>query len=69
MNRGSQVIEKELASGDPDPSMRPRFMNRGSQSEGGRLARFAVPSMRPRFMNRGSSAAELSTAEPSAALQ
>ena len=37
-------------------SMRPRFMNRGSDwiAALGRMARFA--SMRPRFMNRGSQA-------------
>ena len=54
MNRGSGagVLAYNLVSG---PSMRPRFMNRGSRMR--EEFRFAacLPSMRPRFMNRGSS--------------
>ena len=35
-------------------SMRPRFMNRGSQNRGKSARTSHVASMRPRFMNRGS---------------
>ena len=36
------------------PSMRPRFMNRGSARDMSGWHSGGVPSMRPRFMNRGS---------------
>ena len=38
----------------PVPSMRPRFMNRGSQVMRADFHLQGEPSMRPRFMNRGS---------------
>ena len=36
------------------PSMRPRFMNRGSARQLRHRVQTGTPSMRPRFMNRGS---------------
>ena len=44
------VDEEALAAA----SMRPRFMNRGSEKIESVLGRVLVASMRPRFMNRGS---------------
>ena len=54
MNRGSEVESLEHVA-RMAPSMRPRFMNRGSERgiEAHDLGE-QHPSMRPRFMNRGS---------------
>ena len=41
-----------------EPSMRPRFMNRGSLALLERGYHVPDPSMRPRFMNRGSCPSE-----------
>ena len=43
-----------IAPGVFAPSMRPRFMNRGSMAPALALVPELAPSMRPRFMNRGS---------------
>ena len=54
MNRGSETVASNLAE-NPDASMRPRFMNRGSLDSRRRGRRVGnAASMRPRFMNRGS---------------
>ena len=53
MNRGSDK-DYEILDQDREPSMRPRFMNRGSPTLLGSRPNRLVPSMRPRFMNRGS---------------
>ena len=53
MNRGSAFVEEHVLA-LIDASMRPRFMNRGSQAEVGDRAASSLASMRPRFMNRGS---------------
>ena len=47
-------------------SMRPRFMNRGSDLHAGVRGRIDPASMRPRFMNRGSVAASLGSRDDSA---
>ena len=54
MNRGSAAVQSLLGRVVHQASMRPRFMNRGSDSEQRYFLRWAVASMRPRFMNRGS---------------
>ena len=59
MNRGSP---KENLAGPLKPypaSMRPRFMNRGSNSLKGHHLLHVIASMRPRFMNRGSALAKV----------
>ena len=43
-----------VAAGPAVASMRPRFMNRGSDHLAGRARVQSAASMRPRFMNRGS---------------
>ena len=53
MNRGSDIQEAVLV-GNRVASMRPRFMNRGSQRHDLSERRLPAASMRPRFMNRGS---------------
>ena len=55
MNRGSLVGSDWDLTFTP-ASMRPRFMNRGSQTCSVPSARKRSASMRPRFMNRGSCA-------------
>ena len=54
MNRGSNLIKYDFSEAALDPSMRPRFMNRGSVVIADPAALLRLPSMRPRFMNRGS---------------
>ena len=54
MNRGSKLA-KYVSLNPHMASMRPRFMNRGSEIDQCRLCQgFDRASMRPRFMNRGS---------------
>ena len=54
MNRGSVDSMAEKAKRAVDASMRPRFMNRGSEDILSVLSESQQASMRPRFMNRGS---------------
>ena len=54
MNRGSDNLLVVLGFNAFHPSMRPRFMNRGSRLGPAITERPLAPSMRPRFMNRGS---------------
>ena len=54
IHESGKLIVKLANAGRLRPSMRPRFMNRGSGSGTGTRRRARRPSMRPRFMNRGS---------------
>ena len=54
MNRGSVVNFFRVLRERPDASMRPRFMNRGSDAVEILAPAMRLASMRPRFMNRGS---------------
>ena len=54
MNRGSLEHIKPGFLQAWHPSMRPRFMNRGSVAIPILISSLLEPSMRPRFMNRGS---------------
>ena len=65
MNRGSERAFRSLGV-TSTASMRPRFMNRGSGSDGDMDEAGDRASMRPRFMNRGSCDPEL-PAEPGCA--
>ena len=65
MNRGSDPLQ-DLDQVLGVASMRPRFMNRGSQrGAAGRRGGLRDASMRPRFMNRGSEALEYEDKSPS----
>ena len=61
MNRGSVVALFNVVV-EGYASMRPRFMNRGSQLGPEYLDKIMAASMRPRFMNRGSEIVALSLA-------
>ena len=54
MNRGSGDPRFHVEHVAVDASMRPRFMNRGSQDDLRVRQAHQRASMRPRFMNRGS---------------
>ena len=54
MNRGSLLPNAPIGK-RTHASMRPRFMNRGSDGRRNRAEHPRAASMRPRFMNRGSS--------------
>ena len=68
MNRGSGACAAR-PSAAAAASMRPRFMNRGSDRGRDLLVRHLAASMRPRFMNRGSAAASVMANFPDEKLQ